>query len=197
MPRTADKTDIPNRLTEAGYLLFTKHGYNATGIQQITDQAGVPKGSFYNHFDSKEAFAAEIIGNYTKWVGQAWDTCMADAPAAPLAAIDHIFTRFIQHHEDTGCQGCLVGNFAAEVTESSAICREVLRASATDWRSRLGGLIKQAQDAGTVRADIPAEPLAAFLWNAWEGALLRMKIEHSPAPLKQTIRLLLDHLLRP
>ncbi|MEN9453198.1 MAG: hypothetical protein RLZZ369_2257, partial [Pseudomonadota bacterium] len=44
MARTADKTDIPKRLAEAGYTLFTRLGYNATGIQQITDQAGVPKG---------------------------------------------------------------------------------------------------------------------------------------------------------
>lgn len=196
MPRTADKTDIPNRLTEAGYLLFTKHGYNATGIQQIADQAGVPKGSFYNHFDSKEAFAAAIIGNYTQWVGQAWDACMADAPADPLAAIDHIFARFIRHHEDTGCQGCLVGNFAAEVTESSAMCRQVLSDSMRDWRRRLGNLISAAQDAGSVRRDIAPEQLAAFLWDAWEGALLRMKIEHSSAPLKQTVQLVLHQLLR-
>jgi TetR/AcrR family transcriptional repressor of nem operon len=197
MPRTSDKTDIPNRLTEAGYLLFTKHGYNATGIQQITDQAGVPKGSFYNHFDSKEAFAARIIGNYTKWVGQAWDGCMADAPADPLATMHHIFARFIQHHEDTGCQGCLVGNFAAEVTESSAMCRDVLSASMGDWRQRLSGLIRQAQEAGSVRADLDADQLSAFFWDAWEGALLRMKIEQSSEPLKQTVRLVLDHLLRP
>ena len=41
MARTADKTDIPNRLTKAGRELFSRHGYNATGIQQITDHAGV------------------------------------------------------------------------------------------------------------------------------------------------------------
>ena len=54
MARTADKTDIPRRLTAAGHVLFAQHGYNATGIQQITDQAKVPKGSFYNHFATKE-----------------------------------------------------------------------------------------------------------------------------------------------
>jgi TetR/AcrR family transcriptional repressor of nem operon len=197
MPRTADKTDIPKRLTEAGYLLFTQRGYNATGIQQIADQAGVPKGSFYNHFDSKEAFAAAIIGNYTAWVGQAWDTCMADAPAAPLAAIEHVFARFVQHHAETRCQGCLVGNFAAEVAESSTLCRDMLQASAHDWRERLGTLLRAAQDAGTVRTDVPADQLSAFFWDVWEGALLRMKIEHSIAPLQQTVRIVLGHLLRP
>jgi len=122
MARTADKTDIPRRLTAAGYELFTRCGYHATGIQQITDQAGVPKGSFYNHFESKEAFAAAIIAHYARWVDEAWERCLSDAPPDAHDAVRHVFTRFIAHHEQQGCQGCLVGNFAAEVAETSALC---------------------------------------------------------------------------
>ena len=104
MPRTADPTDIPRRLTDAGYLLFNRHGYNATGIQQITDQAGVPKGSFYNHFGSKEAFAAQILRHYADWVDEAWDLCLNDAPPDALGAIRHAFARFVEHHGRTQCQ---------------------------------------------------------------------------------------------
>lgn len=195
MPRTADKTDIPRRLAEAGYLLFTRFGYNATGIQQITDQAGVPKGSFYNHFDSKDAFAAQIIRNYAAWVDQAWAQCQADAPPDALGAIRHTFARFIAHHGHTQCQGCLVGNFAAEVAESSANCRAVLQACMDAWRVRLAELIARAQEEGSVRHDVDAALLSALFWDAWEGALLRMKIAQSTAPLQQTTALLIDHLL--
>ncbi len=201
MARTADKTDIPNRLAEAGYALFSQHGYNATGIQQITDQAGVPKGSFYNHFDSKEAFAAVIIRNYADWVGRAWDTCLEDAPAQaeddPVAVMRHIFERFIRHHEQAVCPGCLVGNFAAEVAESSPVCRAVLGSAMTDWRARLGFLIQLGQNKGQVRTDRDAMQLSAFFWDAWEGALLRMKIEHTSQPLKDTVELMLDWFFRP
>ena len=197
MPRTADKTDIPQRLTAAGFALFNQHGYNATGIQQITDRAGVPKGSFYNHFESKEAFAAQIIRNYADWVGQAWARCMADAPASPLAAIRHVFEQFIAHHAQTGCQGCLVGNFAAEVVDASEHCRGVLGDVMQDWRARLALLIGRAQDAGEIRRDIDADTLAAFFWDAWEGALLRTKVDHDVGALRQMLGLLLDHLLRP
>jgi TetR/AcrR family transcriptional repressor of nem operon len=197
MPRTADKTDIPRRLTEAGYLLFNRDGYNATGIQQITDQAGVPKGSFYNHFDSKEAFAAAIIGHYAEWVGQAWDACLAEAPTEPVAALRHLFTRFAEHHARQGCQGCLVGNFAAEVAESSPLCREVLHGCLSDWRGRLAELIAQGQASGALRTDAAPHDLATFFWDAWEGALLRMKVEQRVQPLHDTVALLLDHLLRP
>ena len=195
MPRTADKTDIPRRLAEAGYLLFTRFGYNATGIQQITDQAGVPKGSFYNHFDSKDAFAAQIIRNYATWVGQAWAQCLADAPPDALGAIRHIFARFTEHHSRTACQGCLVGNFAAEVAESSASCREVLQSCMDAWRARLAELIARAQQEGSVRQDVDAAVLSSLFWDAWEGALLRMKIAQSTAPLQQTMTVLIDRLL--
>ncbi|WP_286746616.1 TetR/AcrR family transcriptional regulator [Aquabacterium sp. UBA2148] len=197
MPRTSDPTDIPRRLTDAGYLLFNRHGYNATGIQQITDQAGVPKGSFYNHFGSKEAFAAQIIRHYADWVDQAWDQCLSDAPSDALGTIRHTFARFVEHHARTECQGCLVGNFAAEVAESSAPCREVLQTSLDAWRVRLADLIERAQAEGSMRRDLPPHTLSLLFWDAWEGALLRMKIERHTGPLSDTVALLLDHLLAP
>lgn len=197
MARTADKTDIPNRLTQAGYTLFNQHGYNATGIQQITDQAGVPKGSFYNHFDSKEAFAAQIIRNYAVWVDNAWQSGMRSAPAKPVEAIRHLFAQFTLRHETTGCQGCLVGNFAAEVSESSDTCRAVLDSVMSSWRDRLGELIAQGQAEGQIRTDISALALSSFFWDAWEGAVLRMKVEHRTEPLKEVVGLMLDKFFRP
>ena len=112
MPRTADPTDIPRRLTDAGYLLFNRHGYNATGIQQITDQAGVPKGSFYNHFGSKEAFAAQILRHYADWVDEAWDLCLADAPADALGAIRHAFARFVEQTGNRDAGLVIIGDGA-------------------------------------------------------------------------------------
>lgn len=197
MPRTADKTDIPRRLTEAGYALFCQAGYNATGIQQITDKAGVPKGSFYNHFDSKEAFAALIVRHYAGMVDDTWTACMQDAPGQALPALHHLFARFIKHHEQAACPGCLVGNFAAEVSESSPECRAVLSDVMRTWSQRLADLIESAQAEGSVRQDIPAKKLAAVFWDTWEGALLRMKLSHNAKPLKDAVSLMFDTFFKP
>lgn len=201
MPRTADKTDIPQRLTDAGYLLFTRLGYNATGIQQIADEAGVPKGSFYNHFDSKEAFAAVIIRQYTDRVHAAWATCVSEAPCQAhedaLGVMRFIFARFIRHHEQATTPGCLVGNFAAEVAESSPTCSAVLGSAMREWRALLADLMALGQQQGQIRTDRSAHDLSAFFWDAWEGALLRMKIDHNSQPLKDAVQLMLDHFLRP
>lgn len=197
MPRTADPTDIPRRLAEAGYALFQQNGYTATGIQQITDKAGVPKGSFYNHFDSKEAFAAQVLRNYGKWMGAAWHASLRDAPPSPLGTLRHVFTQFIAHHDRNGCQGCLVGNFAAEVAEASEPCRAELATVLDDWRERVADLIDQAQQAGEVRRDLDARALAAFFWDAWEGAVLRSKIVRTVQPLHDALHLLLGDFFLP
>jgi TetR/AcrR family transcriptional regulator, transcriptional repressor for nem operon len=197
MPRTADPTDIPRRLTEAGYALFQEAGYNATGIAQITERAGVPKGSFYNHFDSKEAFAAAILRHYADKVEGAWQEALATAPDTPLATIAHVFQTFARHHARTGCQGCLVGNFAGEMVRASPLCQHEIDHILVTWRQRLAELIAQAQQAGQARSDMDALTLSTFFWDAWEGALLRAKIAGHAAPLQDTLTLMLDKMLAP
>lgn len=198
MARIAGKSNTPNQLLDAGRELFSAHGYNATGIQQITDLAGVPKGSFYNHFASKEVFAATIIDQYAEELRQDWIEMMRAAPPEPAAAIRYAFTQLIARHESSSCwKGCLIGNFAAEMAETSQLCRQHLAAAMKGWRAALAKLIRDAQNAGEVRHDMDAVALAALMLDVWEGALLRMKVDQSTAPLRESTDLMLNHLLRP
>jgi TetR/AcrR family transcriptional regulator, transcriptional repressor for nem operon len=198
MARTADPTDIPERLLAAGLDLFLRQGYNGTGIQQITDQAGVPKGSFYNHFSSKESFAAAIVDRYSKYSRRSWERMMRGAPRKPMAAIRHVFAAMLDHHAHVGCRsGCLIGNFAAELAVASEPCRARLLAAQLEWRERLAGLISAGQALGEIRNDIDPSALSALTWSVWEGALLRMKVEGSVSPLRESIALVLDHVYLP
>lgn len=198
MPRTADPTCIPERLLSAGLALFLQQGYNATGIQQLTDHAGVPKGSFYNHFASKEAFAAAIVNRYAQNMQRSWERMMASAPPEPMPAIRHVFSHMLSYHERSSCSaGCLIGNFAAEIALSSEPCRQNLMAAQLAWRERLAGLVAAAQASGDIRRDIDATALSALTWAAWEGGLLRMKVERSVQPLRDGVHLIFDQLFRP
>jgi TetR/AcrR family transcriptional repressor of nem operon len=197
MPRTADPTDIPERVLAAGLSLFLRQGYNGTGIQQITDQAGVPKGSFYNHFASKEAFAAAIIDRYAEYSHRSWTRMMRAAPPEPMAAIHHVFDAMLAHHERASSPGCLIGNFAAEVALASEPCRVRLLAAQLAWRERLAGLIAAGQALGEIRDDLDPIALSALTWSVWEGALLRMKVEGSVRPLRESMALVLEHVYPP
>lgn len=198
MPRTADPTEIPERLLRAGHALFLRQGYNATGIQQITDQAGVPKGSFYNHFASKEAFGAAIVDRYAAYSQRSWQRMMQDAPAEPMAAIRHVFSAMLAHHERAErATGCLIGNLAAEVAQASELCRERLLAAQLAWRERLAGLIRAGQERGEIRRDMDPHSLSGLTWSVWEGALLRMKVESDVRALRESMALVLDQVYRP
>jgi len=199
MPRTADPTDIPERLLAAGLDLFLNQGYNATGIQQLTDHARVPKGSFYNHFASKEAFAAGVVQRYAELMQKSWERMMGDAPADPMAAIRHVFAKMLRYHDRLAESpaGCLIGNFAAEIAVSSEACRQNLLAAQLAWRQRLAGLIAAGQAAGEIRGDLDPIELSALTWSVWEGALLRMKVERSVQPLRDSVALVLDRIYPP
>ncbi len=193
MPRSSDPNEIPERLAQAGQELFLSQGYNATGIQQIANRAGVPKGSFYNHYASKDLFAAAIVDRYAQQAEKGWARIMECAPKGAMDSIRHLFTFIIRHYEDERQQkGCLVGNFAAEIASSSELCRERLIAAQDSWRERLANLIKRGQKEGDIRTDIDAWKLSTLTWNIWEGAILQMKMEQSTTPLKENMFLFFE-----
>ena len=58
------KPNVREQLLDKGLQVLHERGFNATSVQDITEAAGVPKGSFYNHFESKEDLGAEVVLRY-------------------------------------------------------------------------------------------------------------------------------------
>ena len=82
-------------------------------------------------------------------------------------------------------------------TALRAACREALRVAFDDWRDRFASALRRAQEQGTVREDLAATELADLLVDAWEGAVIRMKVQRTGEPLQQVLRQLLDGHFRP
>src|ERR1700748_215627 len=98
MPRPATP-ETRSRLLEKGGELVSIRGFNATGIQEITAAAGVPKGSFYNYFDSKEAFAVAILAEYWDSVVDLYGPILTDSQTPPLSRITRYFAALADFHE--------------------------------------------------------------------------------------------------
>src|SRR5580658_8733697 len=77
------KHDTKEKLIQAGLKTLLEKGFNGVGVQEITATAGVPKGSFYNHFESKEALGAEIVARYALGSSSRRDL-LADKSVPPL-----------------------------------------------------------------------------------------------------------------
>src|SRR5580698_3573199 len=98
MPRPANP-ETRSRLLEKGGELVSARGFNATGLQEITDTAGVPKGSFYNYFDSKEAFAVAILSEYWDLVVELYGPILRESDTPPLSRIARYFHGLAEFHE--------------------------------------------------------------------------------------------------
>lgn len=179
----AQKIDVREKLLTAALEALHRNGFNATGVQDITDSAKVPKGSFYNHFQSKDALGVEVVQRYAA-KGEERRQALVGGPGAPLARLRAYFRALNQLGPANGfSRGCLIGNFSAELSGQSADIRAALDEALTDWTKDIAQVIAEAQKAGDVSRDIPATTLAAFLLNAWEGAVLRSRVEKNSAPL--------------
>jgi TetR/AcrR family transcriptional repressor of nem operon len=179
-------------LLSQGVALLMQQGYHGTGLKEILDAVRIPKGSFYNYFGSKEQFAAEVVQHYIEPFIRQLDGHLQSGEADALGAINRYFEELIEALEKSGFQGgCLLGNLMGEIGDTSELCRESLQQAVRRYRDLLAKGLTAAQRQGTVRTDKSAETLADLLTNAWQGALLRMKIEQSAEPLRQCCRDLL------
>lgn len=182
MPRPPNP-DVRRRLLEAGLALVHARGFAASGVKDITDAAGVPKGSFYAYFPSKEAFAAAILEHYWSDIERRLLPLLdTDGPAQQR--IGQFFSALTDEHEAGNfLLGCLVGNMSLELGGSSEPVRAALAGILKRWDDALAACVRSGQgDSGDIRGDLAADQLASSLIEAWEGAALRGKVIRSRAP---------------
>ena len=175
--------------------MFIEQGYHGTGIKAVVDQVKVPKGSFYNYFESKEHFGAEVIRHYSKWVISRMATCLNGVEDNALTALKHFFEQEMQRRQEVKA-GCLIGNLGAELGDSSKLCQQAMLEALQDMKQQFFHTLKRGQAQGAIRDDLSAEELADLLVNAYEGALLRMQVEQSVEPIGQLSKLLSSFLMR-
>jgi TetR/AcrR family transcriptional repressor of nem operon len=198
MQKPSKKELNRENLLNQGVTLLRGQGYHGTGLQEILDVVNIPKGSFYNYFGSKEDFGAEVIQHYTDpFIAQLTDH-LERSDADALGAIRRYFDELIVELErDEFKGGCLLGNLMGEIGDTSEVCRKSLQSAVRRYQDVLQSGLAKAQQQGTVRSDKSPEVMADLLVNTWQGALLRMKIERSSAPIKQCCQDLLGDFFSP
>jgi TetR/AcrR family transcriptional repressor of nem operon len=169
------------KLLATGLALVHRQGFTATGVQEITAAAGVPKGSFYNHFPSKEAFGLAVIDAFVEAAAPAFAALEGDAPAAERITRHFAVTRAMLESADLSC-GCLLGNLSAEAAPLSEPIRARLAATFAMWRGALAAAIAEGRQQGALAPGPPPAQVAEFLVGAWEGAVARAKVERTAAP---------------
>ncbi len=160
-------------------------GFHGTGLQAILDAVKIPKGSFYNYFENKEAYCAEVIKHYIEPFIVQLQSHLQKPGVDALTGLKNYFYELIDELEKNQFKGgCLLGNLMGELGDTSEICRLSLQEAVNRYRNLIMQGLLKAQQEGTVRNDLAAESMADLLVDTWQGVLLRMKIEKSIIPLQ-------------
>lgn len=184
-----NKENLLNR----GLILFMEQGYHGTGLQEILNAVNIPKGSFYNYFDSKEDFCAQVVQHYIEPFISRLSIHFERSDNDALGAIKRYFDELIVELEKNEFKGgCLLGNLMGEIGGTNDICQRSLQSAVKRYRDLLQSGLGKAQQQGTVRSDKSSAEMADLLINTWQGALLRMQIEKSSDPIKQCCQDLLE-----
>ncbi|MBB3185189.1 TetR/AcrR family transcriptional repressor of nem operon [Halomonas fontilapidosi] len=173
-----------DKLIEIGADLIAEQGFNATGINAVLSRAGVPKGSFYHYFASKEDFGLAVIDAFAEQYDARLAAIFESTDAAPLVRLRRYFAA--GKADMLSCdhaRGCLIGNLGQELSARSEVFRARLDQVFRAWERRLVACLEEARRAGEVPHELDAEALAGFIMAGWEGAILRAKTVKSLAPM--------------
>lgn len=192
------RTETRDTIIEAGREIISQHGFGTTGINAVLDAAGVPKGSFYYYFSSKNDFGLAVIDAFAREYSERLDRILGDESRTPLARLAAYFDAGIADMEACSCTaGCLAGNLGQELAATSEIFRARLDRVFGDWETRIADCLRTAAGAGELGQEVDPDETAGFILAGWEGAILRAKVLGSTAPMKRFSSILFEHVLQP
>ena len=184
--RATTRADTRNALVWCGTELLTERGFQITGIDEVLKRVGVPKGSFYHYFKSKDHFGHAVIDNYEAYYAKKMDRIFGDSSQSPLQRLVN-FTLNAKNGmvKFDFKRGCLIGNLGQELAALDTQFRERLEGVLVSWEKRVAECLSEAIDAGELAHGQDPQIWSRFFWVGWEGAILRSKLMRSLEPIDQ------------
>jgi TetR/AcrR family transcriptional repressor of nem operon len=170
--RLSKRADI----LQAGVELFHQRGYGTASVESIAEAAGVPKGSFFNHFHSKEEFAHEAIEAYFAPLAKNLEGILSqddiDAKQKLLLMLR------VAKARAGGCyEGCMLGNLSLELSNQSEPLRLLLSSVFGQWSKFFERVVREGQSSGAFNAAVAPERASRFIVNCFQGSVLRSKVD--------------------
>ena len=184
------------KLLQVGLQVVHERGFRGASVRDIVQAAGVPQGSFTNHFASKEAFGLEVVERYAAQADATMAQTLRNEHLAPLQRLRAFIERSKTGLADDGPRnGCLLGNVAAEAHDCGEALRgRVVQALAT-MRDALAVCLRAAVAAGEIAPSTDCDETAEFILAALQGATLLAKAQRSARPLERFEDVLFERVL--
>lgn len=184
-----------DKLIATGLSALMQKGYDGIGIGPVLAEAGVPKGSFYHYFSSKDDFVTAVIAAYEARYKALRERMFSDPARPALARLDAYFAVLQQElAASLPGGGCLYGILGQSLLPRSAALRQRLAQAFADWQAALAQLLAEARAAGELPPGVDPDTAARLAVDLYEGAVLRAKTQASIAPFAE-FRACLPHVL--
>lgn len=188
-------SDTRQQILDTAQEIILGKGFAAVGLNEILTSAGVPKGSFYHYFKSKEQFGNALLEYYFDEYLARLEIRLADDGRSVRERI----TTYFQTWQDSQCSEttkgkCLVVKLSAEVTDLSEAMRMTLKEGTDKVIARLAQLVEEGISKGELSADINAAATTREIYYMWIGATLLTKVQRSREPLETTMAATLSKL---
>ncbi|WP_250957760.1 TetR/AcrR family transcriptional regulator [Rhizobium sp. CG5] len=180
--------DTRTHILDTGRALTAQRGYTAVGLSELLKTAGVPKGSFYHYFPSKEAFGCALldayVAQYRKDLAQTLGAEGRPAAARLLAYFECWRERQMNANAE---DKCLVVKLSAEIADLSPDMRGILNDGVARIVERLANTMREGQADGSVNPALDPQRTATTLYQIWLGASLMAKLSGTSDPFDQAI----------
>lgn len=169
---------------------MSQSGYHGTGVVGILKSLGIPKGSFYNFFESKEAFLLEAIELYGNAGLKLLNRIEAIPGLNPIEKTKAFFDQLIQLNIEKAFKySCFLGNLSTETAGQSIAISKAIKSKMQQIKEFLASWIAQAKADDLIKIEFSPDQIADMLYNNYHGALVCMKYEQSDRPLQAFIEI--------
>lgn len=180
------------RILDAAEEIMWKRSFHSVGLNEILKAVGVPKGSFYHWFESKEHFGVELLRHYISAATDEKNHALFDnSGEPPMRRMLGFLESSIGKFKTSGQRcPCLVLKLASEVTDLSEPMRGVLAEGMKTWLGLLAGVFDEAKVLGHIAEDVDSRAEAELFRDLWAGAIQRSAIAKSTEPMRRALSFL-------
>ena len=185
------------KLLHVGMQVVHERGFGGASVRDIVQAAGVPQGSFTNHFASKEAFGLEVIALYLANARELMRATLRNDDLAPLQRLRAYIDSATDNRSANSIRnGCLFGNITAEANDCGDALRLRVVEAFAEVQAAIAHCLRAAVKAGEIAPSTDCDEVAGFLLASFQGAMLLAKAQRSPLPVERFKEVLFASVLK-
>ena len=197
MPRDGSRTRT--RIMDAAEALILDRGFAATTVDEIIARAGMTKGTFFYHFDTKADLAHAVVERYAEMDRHHLEDGLRRAERESDDPLEQLllFVRGFEEEAESLTEpypGCLFASYCYQNRLFDERTQQIVERSILRWRDRLTAKLRDAASRHPPREEVDLEALADALWAAFEGAFIMSKTLREPRAVARQLALYRGHL---